>query len=157
MQGFQLIKDSIDSFVTEACNCTAAIIISCNIGLWRILHSYWSWAFWTIIQKQKFSYIWVFQNFFKFWKNFKSFLKKLKKTYFRLFFARIWTKTDFPQKMSSVSVWGVKISNHMQKIKKTLHPFLPNVPLLCPLKTPKNLWFSDVFRRYKKGTLGKMS
>ena len=34
-----------------------------------------------------------------------------------------------------------------------LNQFLANVPILCPLKTPENLWFSGVFRGYKKGTL----
>ena len=31
--------------------------------------------------------------------------------------------------------------------------FLANVPILYPLKTPENLWLSDVFRGYKMGTL----
>ena len=34
-----------------------------------------------------------------------------------------------------------------------LNPFLANVPILYPLKTPENLWFSGVFRGYKIGTL----
>ena len=33
------------------------------------------------------------------------------------------------------------------------NPFLVNVPILYPLKTPENLWFSGVFRGYKMGTL----
>ena len=27
-----------------------------------------------------------------------------------------------------------------------INPFLANVPILFPLKTPENLWFSGVFR-----------
>ena len=34
-----------------------------------------------------------------------------------------------------------------------LNPFQANVPYLYPLKTSGNLWFSDVFRGYRKGTL----
>ena len=30
---------------------------------------------------------------------------------------------------------------------------LANIPILCPLKTPENLWFSGVFGGYKIGTL----
>ena len=30
-----------------------------------------------------------------------------------------------------------------------------NVPILYPLKTPENLWFSGVFRWYKIGTLAR--
>ena len=35
-----------------------------------------------------------------------------------------------------------------------INPFLPNIPILYSLKTSENLWFSDVFRGYKMGTLG---
>ena len=31
--------------------------------------------------------------------------------------------------------------------------FLANVPILYPLKTPENQWFSGVFRGYKRATL----
>ena len=42
------------------------------------------------------------------------------------------------------------------KIKNTsLCPFLANVTILYPLKTPENLWFSNVFRGYKMETLAK--
>ena len=34
-----------------------------------------------------------------------------------------------------------------------INPFHANVPFLCPLKTSENLWFSDVFRGYRNGTL----
>ena len=37
----------------------------------------------------------------------------------------------------------------------TLNTFLVNVTTLYPLKTPEILWFSDVFRWYKMGTLAK--
>ena len=33
------------------------------------------------------------------------------------------------------------------------NPYSTNVPLLYPLKTSKNLGFSDVFRGYRSGTL----
>ena len=39
--------------------------------------------------------------------------------------------------------------------KSVLNPFLANVPILYPLKTPENLWFSEVFRGYKMGTLAR--
>ena len=42
-------------------------------------------------------------------------------------------------------------------IRSSLHfnPFLANVPILYPLKTPENQRFSGVFRRSKKGTLAR--
>ena len=36
-----------------------------------------------------------------------------------------------------------------------LHPFQANVSFLYPLKTSENLWFSDVFRAYRKGALAQ--
>ena len=36
-----------------------------------------------------------------------------------------------------------------------VNTFLSNVPFSHPLKPSENLWFSDVFRGYKMGTLGK--
>ena len=33
------------------------------------------------------------------------------------------------------------------------NPFSSSAPLLYPLKTSENLWFSYVFRRYKSGNL----
>ena len=38
---------------------------------------------------------------------------------------------------------------------RLFNPFLANVPILYPLKTPENLWFSGVFRGYKMGTLAR--
>ena len=35
------------------------------------------------------------------------------------------------------------------------NPFLANVPILYPLKTPENQRFSGVFRGYKMGTLAR--
>ena len=34
-----------------------------------------------------------------------------------------------------------------------INPFCTNVLFLYPLKTSQNLWFSDVFREYRNGTL----
>ena len=34
-----------------------------------------------------------------------------------------------------------------------INPFSTNVPLPYPLKTSENLWFSDIFRGYRSGTL----
>ena len=34
-----------------------------------------------------------------------------------------------------------------------VNPFLASVPILQPPKTPKNLRFFGIFRRYKMGTL----
>ena len=38
--------------------------------------------------------------------------------------------------------------------KGSINPVLPNVLFLYSLKTSENLWFFEVFRGYKKGTLG---
>ena len=38
---------------------------------------------------------------------------------------------------------------------KFFDPLLANVHILCPLKTPENLWFSGVFRGYKMGTFAR--
>ena len=40
-------------------------------------------------------------------------------------------------------------------ILMAINPFLANFPILYPLKTPENLWFSGVFREYKMGTLAR--
>ena len=37
------------------------------------------------------------------------------------------------------------------KILRRFNPFMANVPILYPLKTPENLWFSGVFRGYNMG------
>ena len=39
------------------------------------------------------------------------------------------------------------------KIFKKFNPFSTNVPLLYPLKTLEDLWFSDAFKGYRSGTL----
>ena len=39
--------------------------------------------------------------------------------------------------------------------RRIVNPFLANVPILYPLKTPENLWFSGVFKGYKMGTLAR--
>ena len=36
-----------------------------------------------------------------------------------------------------------------------VNTFLANAPILYSLKTPKNFWFSGVFRGYKMGTLAR--
>ena len=36
-----------------------------------------------------------------------------------------------------------------------INSFLANIPILYPLKTPENLWFSGVFWGYKMGTLAR--
>ena len=33
--------------------------------------------------------------------------------------------------------------------------FRANIPILYPLKTPENLWFSDVSKGYKMGALAR--
>ena len=38
--------------------------------------------------------------------------------------------------------------------EKRLNPFLIDVPILHPLKTPAYLWFSDVFRGEQNGNIG---
>ena len=38
-------------------------------------------------------------------------------------------------------------------LNNSLNLFQANVPFLNSLKTPENLWFSEVFRVYRKGTL----
>ena len=39
--------------------------------------------------------------------------------------------------------------------KTSFNPFLANAPILYPLKTPENLWFSGVFRGYKRGAFAR--
>ena len=53
-------------------------------------------------------------------------------------------KTDF-QKFYLFHSW----------IMCLINPFLANVPILYPLKTPENLWLFGVFRGYKMGTLAR--
>ena len=43
----------------------------------------------------------------------------------------------------------------MNLISPYINPFLAYVPILYPLETPENLWFSGVFKGYKMGTLAK--
>ena len=38
---------------------------------------------------------------------------------------------------------------------KSVDPFLANVPILNPLKTPENLWFSGVFMGFKMDILAE--
>ena len=40
-------------------------------------------------------------------------------------------------------------------LSSSFNAFLANVPILNPLKTPENLWFSGVFRGYKMGTFAR--
>ena len=40
-------------------------------------------------------------------------------------------------------------------LKHLFNPFATNVPLLYPLKTSENLWFSDVFGGCKIGALAE--
>ena len=46
--------------------------------------------------------------------------------------------------------WKMNVS-----IMPNFNPFLANVPILYPLKTPENVWFSCDFRGYKMGTLAR--
>ena len=44
--------------------------------------------------------------------------------------------------------------HHCLQFNKKINQFLANGPILySPIKIPKSLWFSGVFRRYKMGTL----
>ena len=44
-------------------------------------------------------------------------------------------------------------ANYSNKFFQNINPFLANVLILYPLKISENQRFSDVFRRYKMGTL----
>ena len=44
----------------------------------------------------------------------------------------------------------------LEDSEKDFNPLRPGFPILNYLKTSENLWFSDVFRGYTKGTLGNM-
>ena len=35
------------------------------------------------------------------------------------------------------------------------YPYLTNVPISYPLKTPENVWFSGILRGHKMGTLDR--
>ena len=55
-----------------------------------------------------------------------------------------------------VAPWKKLFLNFVNTNKNNLqfHPFLPKFPILYPLETLENVRFSDVYRGYKKGTLG---
>ena len=40
-------------------------------------------------------------------------------------------------------------------VSQSINPFLANIPISYPLKTPENLWLSGVFRGNKMGTLSR--
>ena len=44
-------------------------------------------------------------------------------------------------------------STYLHIIKRDTNPFLANVPILYPLKTAENIWFSGFFRGYKIGAM----
>ena len=56
-------------------------------------------------------------------------------------------KMKFGNKKSSIEVFTE------DGVANAINPFLANVPISYPLKTPENLWFSGVFRGYEMGTL----
>ena len=49
----------------------------------------------------------------------------------------------------------IRFSEALQVRPSYINPFLADVPILYPLKTPEKLWFSGLFREYKRGTLVK--
>ena len=56
-------------------------------------------------------------------------------------------------------IFPLLVNGFPAKNKSLLNPFVPNAPVVYPLKTSENLkvfwlWFSNVFRGYRKGTLG---
>ena len=57
---------------------------------------------------------------------------------------------DYLSRILSGSFMNTLYNNPLTQ--NLFNPFLANVPILYHLKTPKNLWFSSVFRRYKMGT-----
>ena len=48
-----------------------------------------------------------------------------------------------------------KSHNASHEFNVGINPFLYNVPILNPLKAPKNLWFSDVFKGYQMKPLAR--
>ena len=55
---------------------------------------------------------------------------------------------------TSGSLWQIKRDEVPDNnADLTINPFSSSVTLLYPLKTSKNLWFSDVFRGYRNVTL----
>ena len=61
-----------------------------------------------------------------------------------------------------VSVWMYKVpcsfGQHFKKSFRAeffINPFLANVPILYPLKTPENQRFSGVFKGFKMGTFAR--
>ena len=51
------------------------------------------------------------------------------------------------------NIESICVEINLRKRKWFINPFLANVPILHPLKTPENRRFSGVFREYKMGTL----
>ena len=60
----------------------------------------------------------------------------------------------FPQLQEAIRMKRLPILE-LQLVTYWLNPFLANVPISQPLKTPENLWFSGIFRVYKMGTLSR--
>ena len=50
---------------------------------------------------------------------------------------------------------SIQISHLNIKVFYVTNPFLANVPILCPLKTPETQRFSGVFREVKFGSIGQ--
>ena len=55
--------------------------------------------------------------------------------------------------ITSISYSSMQVLTKNIYNSEKINPFLANVPILYPLKTPENRRFSDVFRGYKLGTL----
>ena len=70
-------------------------------------------------------------------------LLKCSHKYFDYFIIKIWWLLYY---------WNI-ITTKAIRIFVNINPFHTNVPFLYPLKTLENLWFSDVFRGYRNGTL----
>ena len=73
--------------------------------------------------------------------QFSSFFQGIKVFSIKLFWWCTLTKMRSQNILQNAVLWN------------RLNPFSTNVPLLYPLKTSENLWFSDVFRGYGSGTL----
>ena len=62
---------------------------------------------------------------------------------------------NFRKRANTMNLEMHSTSRPQISVDVSVFPFLANVPIIHPLKTPENLQFAGVFRRYKIGTLAR--
>ena len=62
---------------------------------------------------------------------------------------------NFRKRANTMNLEMHSTSRPQISVDVSVDPFLANVPIIHPLKTPESLQFAGVFRRYKIGTLAR--